>query len=325
MALRRRRATHADSWYDASKHTLRTSLTRWLTQAQSEVTPSPDATVHAVIAPHAGYAYSGPTAAYAYAAVNPTNFSRVVILGPSHHVYLKDRCAVSIADVLETPLGSLPVDREVIDGLLELSDRDARFVRMSCDMDEAEHSIEMHLPYIRHVFADVDVKVVPIVVGALSEAKERHFGRIFASWLGDGETFFVISSDFCHWGTRFRYTPVDADCSSIWKSIENMDREGMALIEAGHHDAFCRYQQRTQNTVCGRHPIGVFMSALAYCEAHADYRFVTRFVRYKQSSRCVNMSDSSVSYASAVVHTSDMPPAQPPTLPPTTSHHGSLS
>lgn len=304
---RRRRATHAGSWYEASEDRLGRSLRRWLENASTEARAPSGMTVHAVIAPHAGYSYSGSTAAYAYAALNPRRFSRVIVLGPSHHVYLRDRCAITDAHTLETPIGNLAVDREVVDGLLEHSDRKARFVRMGADMDEAEHSIEMHLPYLRHVFANTDVKIVPIVVGALSEDTEREFGRVFSPWLGDGETFFVISSDFCHWGTRFRYTRLDRIYNHIWQSIEHLDREGMSIIESGDHSAFCRYHQRTENTICGRHPIGVLMSALSHCSAHCDREFGTSFVRYKQSSRCMKMSDSSVSYASALVYTSDSP------------------
>lgn len=260
-------------------------------------------TVHAVIAPHAGFSYSGSTAAYAYSAVDVRRFSRVFVLGPSHHVYLRDRCAVSDAHSLETPLGELPVDRDVVDGLLDTDDRSARFVKMTTEMDEAEHSIEMHLPYIRHIFAGRDVKVVPIVVGSLSEEKERNFGRMLSAWIGDGETFFVISSDFCHWGSRFGYTRVDRTLQNIWQGIERLDREGMSCIESGDHSAFCNYQRRTENTVCGRHPIGVLMSALAYCQANTGRSFTTNFVRYKQSSRCESMTDSSVSYASGLIQT----------------------
>lgn len=313
-STRRRRATHAGSWYEARPERLRKSLTTWLSAAAahgslgvaSSVSPSLSAShpVYAVIAPHAGYSYSGKAAAYAYAAVDPRRFSRVFILGPSHHVYLADRCAVSDATTLETPLGDLPVDREVADGLLEHSDSSAKFVKMTSDMDAAEHSVEMHLPYIRHVFRDVDVKVVPIVVGSLSEERERSFGKILSSWLGDGETFFIISSDFCHWGTRFRYTRIDRQSQYIYQSIERLDHEGMDAIESGDHSAYCSYQARTENTVCGRHPIGVLMSALSYCSRHSGRTFTTRFVRYEQSSRCVSMSDSSVSYASALVQTS---------------------
>lgn len=312
MSVRRRRASHTGSWYDSSPDKLRKLLSAWLSAAShgaaSSTHPLPsELPVYAVIAPHAGYSYSGKTAAYAYAPIDVRRFSRVFVLGPSHHVYLQDRCAVSDAHLLETPLGELAVDREVVDGLLENADGQARFVRMSEDMDEAEHSIEMHLPYIRHVFARPDVKVVPIVVGSLSEEKERHFGRVLSSWIGDGETFFVISSDFCHWGTRFRYTRVDRQSEYIWQSIERMDREGMSIIESGDHAAFCSYLRRTENTICGRHPIGVLLSALSYCSRHSERAFSIRFARYEQSSKCESFSDSSVSYASALVQTSGTP------------------
>ncbi|CAN8066223.1 unnamed protein product [Agarophyton chilense] len=300
---RRRRATHAGSWYDASPQKLSSSLLSWLRHAQS-VLPSTNAAVaHAIIAPHAGFSYSGSTAAFAYAAIDPRKFSRVIVLGPSHHVYMKDTCALSDAHTLETPLGDLPVDRDVVEGLLASEHRSTRFVNMSAYNDEAEHSIEMHLPFIRLVFADRDVKVVPIVVGSLSEDKERAFGSVLSTWIGDGETFFVVSSDFCHWGSRFGYTTVDRESQHIWQSIEKLDREGMRCIESGDHASFCAYQRQTDNTVCGRHPIGVLMSALAYCTSHSHRVFTTNFVRYKQSSRCMSMSDSSVSYASAVIRT----------------------
>lgn len=294
-------------------------------QSEQKITPPEGTTVHAIIAPHAGYSFSGSTAAYAYSNINTKKFSRIVILGPSHHVYLRNKCAVTNANILETPLGDLQVDRAVCDGLLD--DHRALFVNMNEDMDEAEHSIEMHLPYIKYIFDNNDdIKVVPVVIGSLSEDREKDFGRILSTWFGDGETFFIISSDFCHWGTRFRYTNIYNNNNNnittntnntnnniknggmeIWQSIEELDKEGMSIIENGNHSEFCTYQRHTENTICGRHPIGVLMSALTYCSAYSNHIFTTCFVKYKQSSKCVKMSDSSVSYASALVYTSDSP------------------
>jgi len=111
---------------------------------------------------HAGYRYSGETAAYAYhflmtAQPRP---KRIFVLGPSHHVALTG-CAVSGASVCETPLGSLKVDKEVVSQLLQAgsapqdedyddddSDYPACFRLMSKQADEAEHSLEMQFPYI---------------------------------------------------------------------------------------------------------------------------------------------------------------------------------
>lgn len=259
--------------------------------------PRPFPALRAIIAPHAGYSYSGRIAAYAYAAIDASRIQRVFVMGPSHHVYIRDRCALSTAAVLDTPLGALPVDVDAVAALYERAP--TLFQPLGAEADEEEHSVEMHLPYLRHVFTGRHVSIVPVVVGNLSEAKEREIGAVLAPWLADEGTLFVISSDFCHWGTRFdyvRYEPADGD---IWQSIERLDRQGMRCIESGEHRAYADYQRDTENTVCGRHPIGILMGAIAELrDTHSIY-IETKFVKYDQSSKCRSMLDSSVSYASA--------------------------
>lgn len=66
--------------------------------------------------------------------------------------------------------------------------------------------------------------VVPVLVGSLSSDKEKLYGSIFSQYLADPANFFVISSDFCHWGQRFRYTFYDKSCGDIWQSIEALDK-----------------------------------------------------------------------------------------------------
>ncbi|KAF9363386.1 hypothetical protein BGX34_004293 [Mortierella sp. NVP85] len=201
-----------------------------------------------------------------------------------------------------------------------------RFKRMSLETDEDEHSIEMHLPYVYKVFENhLDrVKIVPILVGALTETTERQYGQLLAPYLEDPENLFIVSTDFCHWGHRFNYTYYEdkagvvtqslAQSSNggsgsgkstiptspkIFESIRKLDHEGMEKIESQSHSAFCKYLSRTKNTICGRHPIGVLMAALEHVKAPATHR--TRFVHYSQSSSAISISDSSVSYASAFV------------------------
>jgi AmmeMemoRadiSam system protein B len=72
---------------------------------------------------------------------------------------------------------------------------------MSLETDEDEHSIEMHLPYVYKVFENhLDrVKIVPILVGALTETTERQYGQLLAPYLEDPENLFIVSTDFCHW------------------------------------------------------------------------------------------------------------------------------
>ncbi len=76
---------------------------------------------------------------------------------------------------------------------------------MNKSVDETEHSLEMHVPYIKKVFNDNQFKLVPIMVGNLSPKSEKEFGQKLAPYLADDQNLFVVSSDFCHWGSNFDY------------------------------------------------------------------------------------------------------------------------
>lgn len=95
------------------------------------------------------------------------------------------------------------------------------------DVDEEEHSLEMQIPYIAKVMEDFknEFTIVPVMVGSLSTGREAEYGRIFAPYLADPRNLFVISSDFCHWGDRFRFTYYDSAYGEIHQSIEALDRK----------------------------------------------------------------------------------------------------
>ncbi|GAB4854624.1 hypothetical protein Ancab_023207 [Ancistrocladus abbreviatus] len=281
-----RRPTHAGSWYTNNPSKLADELEGWL--KASGTTKSAD--VRGVIAPHAGYSYCGRAAAYAFGNIDPTNIKRVFLLGPSHHYYTT-KCALSRATVYKTPIGDLPVDLEVNEEL----EGTGKFSWMDFGVDEAEHSMEMHLPYLAKVFEGYPIKVVPILVGALSAENEAMYGSLLAKYVDDPSNFFSVSSDFCHWGSRFHYTYYDNKHGAIYKSIEALDRMGMDIIETGDPDAFKQYLAEYDNTICGRHPIAVFLHMLK----NSSTKINIKFLRYEQSSQCKGMRDSSVSYASA--------------------------
>ncbi|CAM9112558.1 unnamed protein product [Discosporangium mesarthrocarpum] len=287
----RRRATHAGSWYTSNGSLLDNQLQGWLDAAAQDAV---DESARAVIAPHAGFSYSGPTAAYAYSHMKPEGISRVFVIGPSHHVHIKG-CAVSTASSLETPIGDLTIDQQdVTRDLLETG----LFEKMSSNVDEDEHSIEMHLPYIAKVVMGAKrFKVVTIMVGSTSPKQEERYGRLLAPYLDEPSNFFVVSSDFCHWGSRFHYQPHDPMHGAIHQYIDWLDHQGMAYIQSQDVKGFYRYLAEHQNTICGRHPIGTLMHAIEACRS----TFRTVWVKYAQSSEVVSTQDSSVSYASAVV------------------------
>ncbi|XP_013786017.1 protein MEMO1-like [Limulus polyphemus] len=287
-----RRATHSGSWYTDSARELRYQLDNWL-GAVGSASHSP---ARAIIAPHAGYQYCGACAAFAYRQVDPSIVKRVFILGPSHHVRIGG-CALSPAKVYRTPLYDLPIDSQIYEDLYSTG----HFEEMSILTDEDEHSIEMHLPYIAKIMENRQVTIVPVLVGSLTTEKEALYGTIFSKYLADPNNLFVISSDFCHWGARFHYQYYDKSWGDIYKSIQKLDEMGMNIIESLSPTGFTSYLRKFGNTICGRHPIGVLLNAVHILQQTTSngHKISLKFLRYAQSSQCLNMHDSSVSYAAA--------------------------
>lgn len=145
---------------------------------------------------------------------------RIFVLGPSHHHYLSTLALPELTSY-STPLSDdpLPLDTELIAKLRSTqatkpNGSSVSFTTMSRAIDEDEHSIELHLPYIHRLLqlhhpdkpTSQYPPLVPIMVGSTSASTESAFGALLAPYLEDPENAFVISSDFCHWGLRFRYT-----------------------------------------------------------------------------------------------------------------------
>lgn len=293
-----RSATHSNSWYDGDEQRLATQLAGWLNIAQN--TPGEGGQVQAIIAPHAGYRYSGSTAAFAYAQPDYQQKKRVFILGPCHVAYMRT-CGVSKFSKLETPFGQLNVDRTVVEDLVKTG----KFDYLPSNVDEDEHSIELHLPYLafclkQHSLLDC-VSVVPIVVGAIDLELERQYAGVLKEYFLQPENLFIISTDFCHWGTRFNYRPSNPT-GPIWKSIEALDHQGIAIIEEGNLGKFNAYLQETSNTICGRHAVSVLLAIMEKLPLGA---VSSKCLHYRQSERVMNRGQSSVSYASLVVRRND--------------------
>ncbi len=143
----------------------------------------------ALIVPHAGYVYSGPVAATAYARLIPfaERYHRVVLLGPCHRVPLSG-LALSSADAFRTPLGDVPLDQALISSL------DFPWLNTSTEAHWQEHSLEVQLPFLQTVLDEFSL--VPLVVG--DTAPETVAEVIDALWT-DTDTLFVVSSDLSHY------------------------------------------------------------------------------------------------------------------------------
>jgi len=126
---------------------------------------------------------------------------------------------------------------------------------------------------------------VPIVVGSIDYTKEQKYGKLLAEYMKDDKNLFVISSDFCHWGKNFDYSPYDESVSDhVSGYIKHLDQEGMDKIESQDPKAFVDYLKDTRNTICGRHPITVFLEAIK----QSGINTTTKFVKYAQSGEVKN-------------------------------------
>jgi hypothetical protein len=180
----------------------------------------------AIIAPHAGYVYSGPVAASAYARLKAAKdiIQRVVLLGPSHRVGFRG-IAVSGMDAFATPLGNIPVDQEAIAKICELP-----YVGFLEQAHVQEHSLEVHLPFLQEVLGAF--KLVPLVVG---EATPEQVGTVLEILWGGPETLIVISSDLSHYHD--------------YQTARRLDTATSRAIES------LRFEDIDHEAACGRNPV----------------------------------------------------------------------
>jgi AmmeMemoRadiSam system protein B len=181
-----RPAAMAGSFYPGESSALAAEVASYLGDTQ----PTGDKAPKAIIAPHAGYMYSGAIAGSIYARLAPLQgrVSRVVLAGPAHRVYVTG-AAVPSVEAFATPLGMVPLDTQAIAALRELP-----FVEVSDAAHAREHSLEVHLPFLQSVLGRFSL--VPVVVG---DASPDEMARLFETLWGGRETLIVVSSDMSHY------------------------------------------------------------------------------------------------------------------------------
>jgi len=217
----------AGAFYPADPDQLQTMVQEFLDQAEASG-PVPKA----IIVPHAGYIYSGPVAASAYARLKPgrDTIRRVVLLGPSHRVGLRG-LAVSSADWFVTPLGNIPVDRDAVEAIIDLP-----FVQVMDQAHSMEHSLEVHLPFLQEVLDRFEL--VPVVVG---DAAPEEVAEVLERLWGGEETVIVISSDLSHYHD--------------YQTAQRMDSATSQAIET------LQWDKIGYESACGRTPVNGLLYA----------------------------------------------------------------
>lgn len=176
----------AGMFYPGDPAQLAADLQALLAEAAAPALPPPKA----IVAPHAGYVYSGPIAASVYARLAPWKalFRRVVLLGPTHRVAVRGLAAPA-ADFFATPLGRIAIDRRALAAIADLPQ-----VGIADAAHAQEHSLEVQLPFLQAVLGDFTL--LPLAVG---HASPEEVAEVLERLWGGPETLLVVSSDLSHY------------------------------------------------------------------------------------------------------------------------------
>lgn len=244
--------------------------------------------IKVLIVPHAGYRYSGATAAHCYKLLERQQPRKIILLGPSHHSPLCSGLWGSSFHAAATPFGPLKIgfcsatDNSVLD---EITDR-------------REHSLEMQFPFIK--FCCPDAEIVPYLIGSYSKSSFSQIAAMLRDTLRQRDTVMVVSSDFCHYGHNYGFYP-DLRAytgKTVSEKIKALDMDALDKIFVGDPERFLEYFERTHNTICGRNAILLAMMCIRSCALRGQWTLLD----YEQSLQVTADSDkgsSSVSYIAA--------------------------
>ncbi|VVC03644.1 Memo-like protein [Candidatus Burarchaeum australiense] len=230
----------------------------------------------ALVSPHAGYVYSGPTAAYSYLAI-PRSFKGTFVLVGPNHTGLGTPLSLSTAD-WDTPLGTAKCDRELADAVLKASP----YISADESAHQSEHSIEVQLPFLQRRFgASGEIKFIAICMGDSGFEAAGELARAVGEAAGrlKRDVVFIASSDFTH------YEPAE--------SAKRKDGEAIELIKKLDGAGFNRLVTGKSLSICGYGPI---TAAIEYAKARGAKE--ARLLNYSNSGAATGERGPVVAYAS---------------------------
>lgn len=269
----------AGQWYEADPEMLARNVDEYLEEAQL---PELDGEVIAVIAPHAGHAYSGVIAGCAFAALRSRSPDLVAVIAPMHHPYFEPLITTA-HDAYSTPLGDVPVDKDAVVELDVILKSELGF-GLSPVSNDKEHSIEIELPFLQRLFSSEKSKwkLLPVMVRAREPDVSQGLGKALAKVIRDKNFALVASTDLSHFYNH--KTALNYDRTML-NEIESFDPEGAFDVE-----------RAGKGFACG---LGAFTAVMwASRELGADK---VKLLRHATSGDVTGDYSSVVGYAAAVI------------------------
>jgi AmmeMemoRadiSam system protein B/AmmeMemoRadiSam system protein A len=275
-----RQAAVAGAFYPADPKELSAMIDDLLAKVSGQPVTDP---ILAAVAPHAGYQYSGPVAAYTYAALKGRKYSRVVVIAPTHFVAF-DYTSIYDGDAYTTPLGTVPVDKAFAQKLAKMSST-MQLSGRGHDPTSAggEHAIEVELPWLQKVLGNFEL--VPIVMGDQSYESSRALGMALAKLIKaegkEGDTLVLASSDLSHYHT--------------YNEAVTIDHKTLDALAAWDYFSMSRNFQAGIWEACGGAPI---VAAMIYAERMGANQ--ARVLKYANSGDVTGDHSRVVGYSADV-------------------------
>jgi len=223
----------AGMFYERSPAALRKNIDEMLNRVPM---PNIEGTVRAVVSPHAGYVYSGFTAAHAYKLLKGRKYDCVIAVGPSHREYF-DSISIYSGDAYETPLGKVPIDDDIRSELLQ----GEKNIVASVAGHGAEHSLEVQLPFLQRVLKEFSV--VPIIMGDQRRQFCEQLSIALARVMANKNILLIASSDLSHFHS--------------YDEAVLLDKRVIHAIEHFNSDVFIDELENESFEACGGGPIAV--------------------------------------------------------------------
>jgi len=275
MKTKIRKPSVAGRFYSGSEHALRQEVNAYLQKVPEIEFASKR--IFGLIAPHAGYTCSAPTAAFGFELLRNYSFRKAVVLSPSHSEYFSG-ISIYDGDAYETPLGILSVDRQLCTDITEKS-ATAMFSEIG---HRSEYALEIQLPFLQ-VINPAGIDLVPITIGVTSAGDLSEFAAVLAGIVNPDDTVIIASSDLSHYCPQAVAQQKDGH---FIKLLEDYDLDALGL---GYDDQSLE--------ACGLGPILVLMH---YTQIIGKPK--CRVLDYRTSGDTCGDKMQVVGYASAVVY-----------------------
>ncbi len=238
-----------------------------------------------IIAPHAGYVYSGACAAWSFKEIAESKFPDLfIVIGLSHSGF---GSCVSLQD-WKTPFGVVKNDKEFTKALTENSK-----LKINEEAHAQEHSLEVQLPFLQFVNKDYlsKIRFTPII--ASPDLHYKEIAENIKKKIGDKKVCVIASSDFTHYGINYGYMPFSRN---VKENLYRLDKEAIKFIEKINPQGFLQYINETGATICGQYPIAVMLELCKLLNASK-----ASLLQYYTSGDIINDYGSAVGYGAIVV------------------------